>query len=149
MDEVKLQQYSADVSSELKLDFVDGGVKAGFPSPAQDYMFESIDLNKELIRHPASTYYARALGDSMVDDGIDDGDLLIIDKSIEPKDGNIVVAFIDGEFTLKRFRLDTKHDCVWLLPANKDYSPIQVTKDNNFIIWGVLTYNIKNQLRLK
>lgn len=92
---VKLTMYSADLSSELPLPFADQGVRAGFPSPAQDYMTDSIDLNRELIRHPATTFYARASGDSMRDCGIDDGDLLVIDKALEPQDGDIVVAFID------------------------------------------------------
>ena len=99
---IKLTMYSADLSSELPLSFADQGVRAGFPSPAQDYMTDSIDLNRELIRHPATTFYARASGDSMKDCGIDDGDLLVIDKALEPQDGDIVVAFIDGEFTLDR-----------------------------------------------
>lgn len=105
MNDIKLIMYSADMSSELPLPFADQGVRAGFPSPAQDYMTDSIDLNRELIRHPATTFYARASGDSMKDCGIDDGDLLVIDKALEPHDGDIVVAFIDGEFTLKRFAL--------------------------------------------
>ena len=123
------------------------GVRAGFPSPAQDYMTDSIDLNKELVRHPATTFYARAVGDSMRDCGIDDGDLLVIDKGIEPADGDIVVAFIDGEFTLKRVKVDQAGQCLWLVPANEQYEPIRVTEENNFIIWGVLTYNIKPQFR--
>lgn len=147
MNDIKLIMYSADLSSELTLPFADQGVKAGFPSPAQDYMTDSIDLNRELIRHPATTFYARASGDSMRDCGIDDGDLLVIDKSLEPQDGDIVVAFIDGEFTLKTVRFDEKDNCIWLVPANKEYSPIKITEENNFLIWGVLTYNIKRQLR--
>lgn len=139
--------YSADLSSELKLYFAEQGVRAGFPSPAQDYLTNSIDLNRELIHHPATTFYARAVGDSMKGCGIDDGDLLVIDKSIEPLEGDIVVAFIDGEFTLKKVKLDSGGNCLWLLPANEDYPPIKVTEDNNFIVWGVLTYNIKRQLR--
>mgnify|MGYP003236253482 CR=1 FL=1 len=99
---MKLELYSADLSSQLNLAFADQGIRAGFPSPAQDYMGESIDLNHELVHHPATTFYARAVGDSMTGCGIDDGDLLVIDKSIEAQDGDIVVAFIDGEFTLKR-----------------------------------------------
>ncbi|MCD8211120.1 MAG: translesion error-prone DNA polymerase V autoproteolytic subunit [Prevotella sp.] len=145
MSEIKL--IKPDLSSELSLDFVDAGIKAGFPSPAQDYITDSIDLNKELVRHPSTTFYARAVGDSMIEDGISDGDLLVIDKSLQPEQGNIVVAFIDGEFTLKRYRYDEKQNCVWLIPSNKDFSPIKVTRDNEFIIWGVLTYNIKNQLK--
>lgn len=144
---IKLTMYSADLSSELTLPFADQGVRAGFPSPAQDYMTDSIDLNRELIRHPATTFYARASGDSMKDCGIDDGDLLVIDKALEPQDGDIVVAYIDGEFTLKTVRFDDNEKCIWLVPANKEYSPIKITEENNFLIWGVLTYNIKRQLR--
>jgi DNA polymerase V len=144
---MKLILYSADLSSELELLFADQGIRAGFPSPAQDYMSESIDLNQELIRHPATTFYARAVGDSMKGCGIDDGDLLVIDKAISPQDGDIVVAYIDGEFTLKKVRLEPDGSCLWLIPANDEYPPIKVTEENDFIIWGVLTYNIKRQLR--
>lgn len=147
MNKIKLIMYSADLSSKLPLPFADQGVKAGFPSPAQDYMTDSIDLNRELIRHPATTFYARADGDSMKDCGIDDGDLLVIDKSLDPLDGDIVVAYIDGEFTLKTVRFDEKENCIWLVPANEEYSPIKITEGNDFLIWGVLTYNIKRQLR--
>lgn len=144
---MKLIMYSADLSEELSLMFADGGIRAGFPSPAQDYMGDSIDLNRELVRHPATTFYARAVGDSMKGCGIDDGDLLVIDKSIEPQEGDIVVAFVDGEFTLKKVRLEPDGSCLWLMPANDEYPPIRVTEDNHFIVWGVLTYNIKRQLR--
>lgn len=144
---MKLIMYSADLSKELALTFADGGIRAGFPSPAQDFMDESIDLNRELVRHPATTFYARAVGDSMKGCGIDDGDLLVIDKSIEPREGDIVVAFIDGDFTLKKVKLEPDGSCLWLMPANEDYPPIKVTEDNHFVVWGVLTYNIKRQLR--
>lgn len=144
---MKVKLFAADVKTGLSVDYAEGGVRAGFPSPAQDYETESIDLNKELIRHPATTFYARAKGDSMRDCGIDDGDLLVIDKGIEPADGDIVVAFIDGEFTLKRVKVDQAGQCLWLVPANEQYEPIRVTEENNFIIWGVLTYNIKPQFR--
>ena len=144
---MKLELYSADLSSQLNLAFADQGIRAGFPSPAQDYMGASIDLHNELVHHPATTFYARAVGDSMTGCGIDDGDLLVIDKSIEAQDGDIVVAFIDGEFTLKRVKTDKAANCLWLMPANDQYKPIKVTEDNNFIVWGVLTYNIKRQLR--
>ncbi len=138
-----------DLGTELPLEYADGGIRAGFPSPAQDYMADTIDLNKELVRHPSTTFYARAVGDSMKGDGIDDGDLLVIDKGIVPQEGNIVVACVDGEFTLKRYKTDPGGECVWLVSANPDYPPIRVTRDNDFIVWGVLTYNIKNQLRRK
>ena len=143
---MKLILYSADLSSELELLFADQGIRAGFPSPAQDYMSDSIDLNQELIRHPANTFYARAVGDSMKGCGIDDGDLLVIDKAIDPQEGDIVVAYIDGEFTLKKVKLEPDGSCLWLIPANDEYPPIKVTDENDFIIWGVLTYNIKRQL---
>ena len=144
---MKLILYSADLSSELELLFADQGIRAGFPSPAQDYMSESIDLNQELIRHPATTFYARAVGDSMKGCGIDDGDLLVIDKAISPQNGDIVVAYIDGEFTLKKVRLEPDGSCLWLIPANDEYPPIQVTVETDIIIWGVLTYTIKRPLR--
>lgn len=143
---MKLILYSADLSSELELLFADQGIRAGFPSPAQDYMSDSIDLNQELIRHPATTFYARAVGDSMKGCGIDDRDLLVIDKAIDPQEGDIVVAYIDGEFTLKKVKLEPDGSCLWLIPANDEYPPIKVTDENDFIIWGVLTYNIKRQL---
>lgn len=143
---MKLILYSADLSSELELLFADQGIRAGFPSTAQDYMSDSIDLNQELIRHPATTFYARAVGDSMKGCGIDDGDLLVIDKAIDPQEGDIVVAYIDGEFTLKKVKLEPDGSCLWLIPANDEYPPIKVTDENDFIIWGVLTYNIKRQL---
>jgi len=141
----KVILYSADLSSELPLQYAATGVRAGFPSPAQDYIHESIDLNKELINHPATTFYARCVGDSMKDSGIDDGDLLIIDKSLEPHENDIVVAFIDGDFTLKRIHIDESGDCLWLMPANDDYPPIKVIPEDQFMVWGVVTYNIKTQ----
>lgn len=133
-------------NTQLDIEYADGGIKAGFPSPAQDYVKNTIDLNKELIRHPSSTFYARCSGDSMKDSGISDGDLLIIDKGLEPKDGNIVVAFIDGDFTLKRIKVDKLNNCVWLMPENEAYQPIKVTEESSFIVWGVVTHNIKSQL---
>ncbi len=118
-----------------------GRVRAGFPSPAEDYSTTKLDLNRELIKNPASTFYARVSGLSMVDEGINEGDLLVIDKSIEPYDGCLAVCYIDGEFTLKRFE---KHSSYALLvPANREFKPIKVTEDNDFCIWGVVTYLIK------
>lgn len=142
-EEVKLHIYSADLTTELNLPFVDNGIKAGFPSPAQDYLTESIDLNKTLIRHSETTFYAKVSGDSLTDAGISDGDLVVIDKSLEAKSGDYVAAFIDGEFTLKQFKLDEVNHCAWLIPANKKYQPIKVTEDNNFFVWGVITSCIK------
>jgi len=133
--------YSANTTTELSLPMVDGGIAAGFPSPAQDYIDLKIDLNKELIANPSSTFYGRVKGPSMKDAGIEDGDILVIDKSLEPRDGDTAVCFIDGEFTLKYIRIEP--DAVYLIPANANFKPIKVTEDNNFCIWGVVTYSIK------
>lgn len=128
--------HKVDISTHLKLH--DGGkIKAGFPSPAQDYIELSIDLNKELIKHPASTFLGRVDGDSMIDAGLHDGDILVIDKILKPVDGDMVVCFIDGEFTVKYIGLDEKDKgVIWLIPANDKYQPIKVTEENSFIVWG-------------
>ncbi|MDP4272072.1 MAG: translesion error-prone DNA polymerase V autoproteolytic subunit [Bacteroidota bacterium] len=136
-----LEFFSADNSTDIPLPFVEG-IKAGFPSPAADYSDISIDLNRELIKHPSSTFYARVRGESMRDAGINDGDLLVIDKSLEPTDGRIAVCYIDGEFTLKRIRIEG--DGIYLYPANSEFSPIHVTEENEFVIWGILTHSIKS-----
>lgn len=141
----QLSIHNIDISSSLPLQFADEGIKAGFPSPAQDYLEQAIDLNKELIRHPASTFYGRVVGNSMRDEGIEDGDILVIDKSLELIDDDLAVCFIDGEFTVKRVRLET--DAAWLVPSNSDYPLIKVTKDNDFMVWGIVTYTIKKNRR--
>ena len=134
--------YKPALQSSMALPLANQGISAGFPSPADDFLDLSIDLNKELIKHPYATFYGRVSGDSMTGVGLDDGDLLIIDKSLEPQDGKIAVCFIDGEFTVKRIKLDK--DSLWLMPENKKYKPIKVTEENEFIIWGVVTSVIKN-----
>lgn len=140
-DSSVLEFYSANTNSSMELPLVDGGIAAGFPSPAQDYIDLRIDLNKELIDNPSSTFYARVKGTSMIDAGISDGDILVIDKSLEPHDGDTAVCFIDGEFTLKFIKIEP--DAVFLVPANPKFSPMKVTEDNNFCIWGIVTYSIK------
>ena len=137
-----IQIYKPALQSVIALPLAYDGISAGFPSPADDFLDLSIDLNKELIKHPYATFYGRVSGDSMTGAGLDDGDLLIIDKSLEPQDGKIAVCFIDGEFTVKRIKLDT--NSIWLMPENKKYNPIKVTEDNEFIIWGLVTSVIKN-----
>ena len=137
--------HKIDISSNLPLQYADEGIKAGFPSPAQDYLEQAIDLNKELIRHPASTFYGRVVGDSMRDEGIEEGDILVIDKSLELLDDDLAVCFIDGEFTVKRVRLEP--DAASLVPSNSNYPPIKVTKDNEFMVWGIVTYTIKKNRR--
>ena len=122
-------------------------IKAGFPSPAQDYVENGIDLNRELVKNPSSTFFGRARGNSMEGAGIFDGDLLIIDKSLEPRERAIAVCFIDGEFTLKRIHFE-KHDgqvtAIWLQPENEQFSPIKVTQDNQFIIWGIVVHSVRS-----
>jgi DNA polymerase V len=134
--------FSAETELKLSIPIIEGGISAGFPSPAEDFLDLSIDLNKELIKNPSSTFYARVKGQSMQDMGIDSGDLVIIDKSMEPENGKIAVCFIDGEFTMKRIK--TGKDCCWLVPANKKYQPIKVTEDNDFVIWGIVVHVIKS-----
>lgn len=138
---ISLEIFTADLSSHLPLPYADGGIQAGFPSPADNYITESIDLNKELVRHPAATFYGRVSGDSMIEEGIEPGDILVIDRSIEPDSGDLAVCCIDGEFTLKRIRLEKNR--VWLIPSNEMFDPILVTPENEFSVWGVVTHTIK------
>lgn len=133
--------YSAVLESELELPFVSSGISAGFPSPADDFLDTGIDLNKELIKNPYSTFYGRVRGDSMKDLGIHNGDLLVVDKSLEPQNGKIAVCYIDGEFTVKTIKIED--DCCWLVPANENYKPIKVTADNEFMVWGIVINVIK------
>lgn len=128
---------------ECRVAFVETAISAGFPSPCQDYMEGSIDFNKELIRNPSATFCAKVSGHSMIGEGIEDGDILVVDRSLRPFDGKIVVSFIDGEFTLKKLRIDVSG--VWLQPANPDYPSIRIEEGNNFQVWGVVTYVIKKK----
>ncbi len=136
-----LKIYSASTDSHIELPLSESGVSAGFPSATDELMNLTLDLNRELIRNPASTFFARVSGVSMIDDGVGDGDLLLIDKSTEPYDGCLAVCYIDGEFTLKRFK--DMGDYALLLPANPAYKSIKVTADNDFMVWGVVRYLIK------
>jgi DNA polymerase V len=136
-----IEFYTPDTSTEVKVPFFDVGISAGFPSPADDFIELSIDLNKELIKHKYTTYFARVKGYSMKNAGIHDGDLLIIDKSLEPQNNKIAVCQIDGEFTVKRIKIEK--DIIWLIAENEDYKPIKVTPENNFVIWGIVTHSIK------
>lgn len=142
---VDLQIFLPDTATHVALPCADGGIQAGFPSPAQDYISEYIDLNRELVRHPAATFYGRVSGDSMIDEGIEPGDLLVIDRSLEPADGDLAVCCLEGEFTLKRIHLSP--GAVWLIPSNESFDPILVTPGQRFEIWGVVTHTIKNNRR--
>ena len=119
-----------------------GLVSAGFPSPADDYTEESIDLNEHLITNPFSTFFLRVKGDSMINSGIYDKDLIIVDKSLTPKPGNIVIAMIEGEFTVKRFSI--KNNKLYLKAENHNYPDFNFEDHNDIQIWGVVTYSIHN-----
>jgi DNA polymerase V len=125
----------------LEIPVVSTAISAGFPSPALDFIDLSIDMNKHLIKRPSSTFYGRVKGQSMKDVGITDGDLLVIDKSITPKNDQIAVCYVDGEFTIKKIKFE--QDVCWLIPANDAYQPIRVTSQNDFLIWGIVTHVIK------
>ena len=119
-------------------------VAAGFPSPADDYLEGDLDLNKYLIRNPSSTFFVRVTGDSMVNSGIYTGDILVVDRSLEPKTGNIVIAVIDSELLVKRMQIVRKK--VYLVPENPEYHEIEITDDMNFQVWGVVTNVIHSLL---
>lgn len=130
-----------EISVPLEIPLAESGVHAGFPSPADDFLEGSLDLNRLVIRHPEATFFARVEGDSMKDEGIVEGDILVVDKSIEPYDGCLAVAVIDGEFTLKRVRMEP--DKILLVPANPKYKVIEIFPDNEFSVWGVVRYVVK------
>ena len=123
-EKIKLTIHPAEIGEKMAIPMAEQSVKAGFPSPAQ------------------ATFYVRISGDSMRDAGILDGDLAVVDRQIEPGNGNFVIAFVDGEFTIKQFKMDESGNFGWLVPWNNDYSPIRVDENNRFMIWGVVTYVI-------
>lgn len=139
--EAKVTLHPVFPESEIRLPVAGTGISAGFPSPADEYMEAGIDLNIELIRNPDATFFGRVKGYSMKDAGISDGDVLVIDKSLEPKNGSIAVCFLDGEFTVKRILKEK--EALFLLPANNEFKPIRISEENDFLVWGIVTYVIK------
>ncbi len=121
----------------LELPLVAARISAGFPSPADDYIDRRLDLNEYLVKHPAATFFVRVAGNSMIGAGIHDGDILIVDRALEPADGRVVVAVISGELTVKRIR--RRNDRLYLVPENPDFEPIEVSGDTDFQVWGVVT----------
>ena len=115
-------------------------VAAGFPSPAEDYIDRKLDLNEHLVRNPAATFFVRVDGESMRDAGIASGDLLVVDRAVNPRNGSIVVAALDGELTVKRLRHDNGR--LFLVPDNPDYAPLEIQPEASFQVWGVVTYVI-------
>lgn len=139
-EEIKISQVKPDEKT-VGLQFFEGRVQAGFPSPAQGEYADTIDLNRALISNPAATFCARVIGNSMVDAGINEGDLLIIDRSLTPYDGSIAVCFIDGDFTVKRISI--RDDGVYLTPANATFPELKVPEESSFQIWGVVSHIVK------
>ena len=117
------------------------GISAGFPSPADDFKEIRISLDKELVKNKEATFYARVDGDSMIGAGLEDGDLLVIDRSLNPENGKIAICLVDRDFTVKRIKKEKNK--LYLMPENKKYKPIELKKENELIIWGVVEYVIK------
>lgn len=140
LEEFVPHRLESDVSFEVQLL---GDVKAGFPSPAEEIR-ERLDLVKLLVQHKASTFFFRVNGVSMVDAALDEGDIIIVDRAIEPYNNCKAVCYIDGEYTVKRVEMGEGR--VRLMPANElntKFQPIEVTAENDFLIWGVVTFVIK------
>ena len=132
--------FKADTASKKPLPLYLSRIKAGFPSPADDYLDKKLDLNEFLIKHPSSTFFVKVKGDSMLGAGINSGDILIVDRSLEPKDKRIVVAVVNGDFTVKR--ISKKGSKLFLLAENDKYQPIEIKDGMDFEIWGVVLHVI-------
>ena len=137
----KITFFIPDLDNPIKASFISEGIKAGFPSPAADFEEMKLSLDHLLIKNREATFYAKASGNSMIGAGIDDGDILVIDRSLEPRNNAIAVCFIDGEFTVKRLKVSDGE--VWLQPENPEYPSIKITEENDFVIWGIVTSVIK------
>ncbi|WP_430400265.1 LexA family protein [Flavobacterium sp.] len=137
----ELTFFIPDTENAKEFPFIADGIKAGFPSPAADFDETKISIDQLVVKNETATFYAKANGNSMIGAGIDDGDILVIDRSIEPTDNKIAVCFIDGDFTIKRIKIE--EDCIYLQPENPKFKSIKVTEDNNLIIWGIVTYVVK------
>ena len=143
----EIEIYSGDFTGELKLQYADAGIFCGFPSPTQDYIDRTMNFNEDIINHPSATFYAKAMGDSMIEAGIEEGDILVIDRALDPRDGDIIVAHVNGEFTVKYLDLSKKDKgIVRLLPANSRYKPIVMHDGDVLNVWGVVS-NIIKRLR--
>ena len=136
-----LEFYTPDETQSLEITLAQTGISAGFPSPADDFKEFKISLDRTLVKNKEATFYAKVSGQSMIGAGLDDGDLLVVDKSLNPENNKIAVCFIDGEFTVKRLKVTTEG--IYLQPENPAYNPILVTDENNFHVWGIVTHVIK------
>lgn len=133
--------FSANQEQNGAIPISNNRISAGFPSPADDFKEKRISLDHTLIKNKEATFYARVSGKSMIGAGLDDGDLLVIDRSLEAEHGKIAVCFLDGEFTVKRLHIEK--NTITLMPENDSYKPIKVSKDSDLLVWGVVTYVIK------
>ena len=136
----KLDLFSIIKNTQINTPIFLDKISAGFPSPATDYMENKLDLNEHLIKHPAATFIVKANGISMIEAGISSGDLLIVDRSVSPRNDNIVIASILGDLTVKK--LQKKNQSFFLMSANKSYPSIEVKEEMECFIWGVVTYVI-------
>ena len=137
----KLTFFHPDKDQQKSLYLAQEGISAGFPSPADDFKELRISIDQEVVRNEEATFYARVSGESMQGAGLDHGDLLVIDRSIEPQNDKIPVCYVDGEFTVNRLKVVS--DGVFLIPENPRYHPIKVTEESELIIWGIVTYVVK------
>ena len=135
-----LDIYAVEESTLSNIPMFADSVQAGFPSPAEDYMDLDLNLQDHLIQNPSATFCVRAVGESMKDAGIQSGDIMLVDKSLTPKNRSIVLAVIDGEFTIKRVNVSEKE--IYLMPENENFPPIKITEEMDFQVWGVVTYII-------
>ena len=141
MQNKKLIFFHPNQDAKKQMHLAQEGVSAGFPSPASDFEESRISIEKVVVKNKESTFYARVSGESMKNAGLDDGDILVIDRSEELKNNKIAVCYLNGEFTVKRVKIEKDH--IYLVPENDKYEPIKVTDENEFIVWGIVTYVIK------
>lgn len=133
--------FKPDTTSDNLAVFIDTGISAGFPTSTEDIEGEKISLDDALVKNKDTTFYAKVRGQSMINAGLNHNDLLVIDRSLEPADKKIAVCYIDGDFTVKRLRVQNNE--IWLQPENPDYPIINITEENDFMIWGIVTNVIK------
>jgi DNA polymerase V len=136
-----LRLYPLSPTGEIFVIHIDGVICAGFPSPADDYLETQIDLKAELVQNPDATFIVRVQGDSMSEDGIDSGDVLIVDRSLRPRNGAVAVCYLNNGFTVKR--IEKKGGKIRLLAGNPAFPPIDIQENDELIIWGLVTYVIK------
>ncbi|PSJ75537.1 peptidase S24 [Sphingobacteriales bacterium UPWRP_1] len=135
-----LEFFGVERTENVQIPLFGNCISAGFPSPADDYVELKIDLNRYLVKNPAATFYVRVKGNSMENAGIYEGDILVVDRALQPKDNNIAICVIAGEFTVKR--IAKRKNRLYLLAENTNYLPIEITEDIDFQIWGVVSYII-------